>query len=208
MISEQCIVTTRPHTSLFAPRHATINTRNDNNNTTAKTNTATTTLTTTAGTNKQRKTLHNYAIWLAVNFAVIPWILWTIFGDLSADLARSIDWFTSFFSQIKRAEEGKSKTKQWKMENRKRKKLWTANREHEAKLWTWLIHRWWRLAIVLVMLANAARRCTIHADSNGEDGAGPTSRGHVGRHVGTPVWDWHPQTELWPKAKYDYVRSI
>lgn len=131
MISEQCIVTTRPHTSLFAPRHATINTRNDNNNTTAKTNTATTTLTTTAGTNKQRKTLHNYAIWLAVNFAVIPWILWTIFGDLSADMARSIDWFTSFFSQIKRAEEGKSKTKQWKMENRKRKKI--MNREPRTR---------------------------------------------------------------------------
>lgn len=113
MISEQCIVTTRPHTSLFAPRHATINTRNDNNNTATKTNTAT-----TAGTNKQRKTLHNYAIWLGVNLTVIPWILWTIFGDLSADLARSIDWLTSFFSQIKRRG-GKLEDKQWEIEIKK-----------------------------------------------------------------------------------------
>lgn len=113
MISEQCIVTTRPHTSLFAPRHATINTQNDNNNTTAKT--------TTAGTNKQRKTLHNYAIWLGANLTLIPWILWTIFGDLSADLARAIDWLTSFFSQIKRRGGKIDKDKAMEMENRNKK---------------------------------------------------------------------------------------
>lgn len=59
------------------------------------------------------------------------------------------------------------------------------NREHDAKLWTWLIHRWWRLAIVFGHVGQCKRRCTINLE--GPCGA-PC--------VGTPVCGWHPQTEL------------